>query len=373
MANFTFDSDTMELLQANGVSAFVNGKPVTEGMSIGTFDTVTAETDSKHAFEVDNPNITSNPVVGFWFRYRDSSGVPNGIFSTDISELTKVKLPRIGQGVGNARFTLVIKVEELAGGGGDGGELEPINNSYLMDVKTMRDFNKLRVVNSPQEGTINDYGQYILSLLRLPFKIDDEAVGDPVDIIVGSINTELKTPEILVDRLVIDMGEVTLPTPKTFKDYTRTKFIVNLPYINSVVLDGDFGVGEVVSLRYYVSLQDGQTEAVLSSERKNGVFQTVRGVIGRTIPINNDFSSPKLLEGLGVDMGSNNGFLAFSIDMLEMEENGVDSPFDIPIKDYGKLPDKGFVKVTEGEFQTLATFEEEVLILEALKEGVILK
>lgn len=235
---------------------------------------------------------------------------------------------------------------------------------------------RFSVITSGGTGTIYDYGQFILGLIKLPFEIDPSLIVGSEQVRLGPMNTGVAGDVIGVDRLVVPLGSVTVPAPSlTSLDYQSTLCKLHLPYANPVPIDIQYVIGETITVELSISLYDGEAQYTLKSSKFDEVFDTVTCRLDIAIPFANVVGGiPNKNRPSNVSVGVDNGIRTAFIEVERKPREMPDGFFTAAVNVEGTLQGKtGYFEVSHCELNVLATQEEKERILSALRDGVILK
>ena len=252
-------------------------------------------------------------------------------------------------------------------------EVKGVNDVFKITQGVMRGIinSNFNIFNGQ---TNTDYGQYILGLIELPFKIPDELIfADDVDIKLAGHKTDFKGSLLKKDVIKIDMGSITTPKNKdNFLAYKNKTCILHLPYCDSVALENHYVIGETISIEYLISLYDGKAIINISSSKNNEVILTRNVDLNINIPFGSVTSKPNKNDPKNIELGGDNNVKNPHIEILSNDsilENGF---FTIPIIDETLINEcNGFVKVEEINLISNANYSEKEMIVNLLNRGVI--
>ncbi len=89
-----------------------------------------------------------------------------------------------------------------------GGAVEtiaPYNRVYVVDSGIISEFSN--IVAKPPESNI-DYSDYVIRLISLPFKLDENLTEASAPIVLGGLVTEILAPVLTTDLISINLGTV---------------------------------------------------------------------------------------------------------------------------------------------------------------------
>lgn len=250
-------------------------------------------------------------------------------------------------------------------------EVSGNNRVYLIDAGQLQTINEERFVSVG--GTPFDYGQFIIGLIELPFKLPDDYVTSEDLIKLGTLETSVSAPSIVSDKVKFDLGTIVIPAPETGLDITLTTAKLYIPRTPAIELDVKEIIGQTLSISLEMDLYSGKGDYLVVSTKSDLpiIMQPVdfslkipHGAVGNgSIAISNP----------SMAVGGDNGLLSAYVEISKHEVMRPDNYLVAPVEDFGILSGKtGFIKVEEIELQTSATYSERQQILSILGEGVII-
>ena len=138
---------------------------------------------------------------------------------------------------------------------------------------------------SPLEGEFKDYGEYIISYMKLHLNRDAIPTFVQKTVKYGPYSTEI-TCDLFPDYVVeFDLGRVFIAeTHGNSIDYEQTTLTAYLPYIGFVELPVTVFMNKAANLHYRVNVASGECLAVFSDD--NGVLlQGFTGNMSFSIPV----------------------------------------------------------------------------------------
>lgn len=245
------------------------------------------------------------------------------------------------------------------------------NNAYLITKDDLDEVNKQRF---QVENNINyDYGQFILSVLELPFTIPPELILIPSNIQLGQYTTDILTDTLDVDLIPYNLGSISVPANENSSlDFINTTCILHLPRIEPFIVENEYVIGQTIQVEYLIDIYTGIATVNIISSKIDGVILSKQVNLGVNIPYAVSSSSDTLYNS-NIEVGGENGVIIPYIEVLKNEAVLVDGFFTIPVVDEDLLENhKGFIKVEEIELKTNATSNEKDGIINALSNGVII-
>lgn len=150
-----------------------------------------------------------------------------------------------------------------------------------------------QVIDRNGQSVDIDLTNYIASLRLYPFEI---GASDPLDIILGNYNIQVKSPLAQAIYHEIDLGSVTLaPTNNNSNDYNATIKII-LPFIGMQSLTATWYAGQTINLKYNVDITSGLCSATLYID--NVPIDIFTGKIGKDMPykVSNQYVNTNLID-----------------------------------------------------------------------------
>lgn len=250
------------------------------------------------------------------------------------------------------------------------------NTVYRIADADLETFTHRRFQQVTLMGNMLDYGQFILGFIKLPFEIDPSLIVGSEQVKLGPANTGVAGDVVGVDRLVVPLGSVTVPSPSlTSLDYQSTLCKLHLPYATPVPIDIQYVIGETITVELSINLYDGEAQYTLKSSKFDDVFDTVTCNLDIAIPFANVVGGiPNKNNPSNVSVGVDNGIRTAFIEVERKPREMPNGFFTAAVNVEGTLAGKtGYFEVSHCELNVLATQDEKERILSALREGVILK
>ena len=359
--HFLFTDEMLSKVTGNGCSMQVNG--------------VVIDGETK-LFEDDDLTLVANPnrqIIEASFSEISWGGWGGKSYKFEISEPIggNVATLTVGDWVGDdLKFEIEVEIVAV--------EVTGNNNIYLVDREIIKSVNAERfewvgVIGS--ESPL-DYGDYILSLTKIPFKIDPELISGEAFIVLGDKTTKTQSPVLLTDHYRVDLGYIEVPAGDTPSlDYMRTTCNVTLPFANSIAVEPEYVLGERLGVEYLIDLYTGKTTINLKSSKVGGsVFHSATVDLGVSIPyIRTELQSVNA-SNIGISLGGNNHITHAGVELQRHRALLPYGFFAVPVTDDGILGDeKGYIEVENIDLRVNALSVEKEQILNVLRNGVIIK
>lgn len=252
-----------------------------------------------------------------------------------------------------------------------------INNVYKVNKEIMDIVNKQRFkidISGGESGaTIIDYGNMMLSLIELPFKIQDSLIGDDASIQLGNYTLPQKAPTIIDDVIRVDLGSIKIDGEfSNSKDYIGTVALLHLPRIDPINIDLEYVIGQTIDIEYSFDVYTGKATVNIGSSKAGGVFITKIFDVGINIPILN--INDRSASNSNIQLGGDNGVTKPFIELVKSDLILSDGFYTIPMLAEGILSGRtGYVEIDIIELVTTANSRERDLLVTQLKDGVIIK
>lgn len=252
------------------------------------------------------------------------------------------------------------------------------NNVYLITSDILKQVNKKRFKTVSSGGDVSevtyDYGQFILSVLSIPFNVPAENIILPENITLANFDTGVSAPKINVDVLKIKLGDIIVPaTNNNLYDYVNTVALLHLPRMDSVAIELEYVVGHTISIEYLLDCYTGDATVNIYSDRIDSPIITKSVNIGVNIPYANTHNTASLDNG-NIEVGGDNGVTTAFIELVKVDSMLKDGLFTIPVIDEAVLNTAtGFIQVENVELKTSALRNEKEMLINILNNGVIIK
>ena len=362
MPTIKISSAILDVLASNSCVMKVNGAPVTLGFVIPAGSEVTIEINGPLKFESPPAWRFRVPLVGY-------SHTSFTLVSNKFARLIQpdfiypdVTIPQSNVDAATLVIDTIPDVIKVSGN----------NRVYLIDAVKLQTINKERfVLNSSQ--TPFDYGQFIISLIELPFKLPDNYVTSEDLIKLGKLKTSVSAPSISSDKVTFALGTIVIPPPETGLDITLSTAKLYIPRTPAIELDVTEIMGQTLTISLEMDLYSGKGDYLVISTKSNLPIIMQPVDFSMKIPYGAVGNGSITISNPSMAIGGDNGLLSAYV---EISKHGVmrpDNYLAAPVEDFGILSGKtGFIKVEEIELQTSATYSERQQILSILGEGVII-
>lgn len=276
------DALGVTLERSDGLGGWV---PVNLGEVVGNRNL--RATVSEGSFYETNPTGSALNVPSIYWEHNDGLGVqfyPQNYTFKDGNATVEFYLPSL-----DSTATMFVYIEL-------GGELEPLLNSYLLNVEQLRVVNRKRYVVDDQNRTY-DHGQTIVNLMTLP--IDPEAldVVEGSQVMLGSYpitdgGSPLTVPEITSNAIALDLGTIVVDELRGDAfDYMGAKAVLSLPFLEPFEIDVEHATAGV-EVELVVTLGSGMVQAFVRSGGE--IVASSTGEAGTSVPLSGDFGSVSL-------------------------------------------------------------------------------
>ena len=355
------DSDYQNLIN-NHATLKANGINVVAGTLISFGDNLIATADSGWQFD----KTSVQPYSSIYFKLQGSSG---GISYTgfNVSEDGKTATLTFTKNQYARYISLVATTSQKT-------EVIGTNNVYSITPGILVELNNKRFVIEGNPPQLVDYGQYILSVLQLPFALDSSLILEPENIQLANINIGVAAPVVNTDILTVDLGSITIVGEnQNMLDYANTAAILYLPYCQPVNIDLEHVIDQKISIVYKVDCYTGIANVLISSTSTNDVIINQNVDLGINIPMANNRTT-KAVDNSNISVGGDNGIKTPFITIVRNESVLKDGLFTIPVIDESKLSSaSGYVRVEDVNLIGDTMLTEKESIISKLKSGVIVK
>lgn len=354
-------SDIAELA-LSGSTLKINGVEAVEGSGIFVGDSLVIEAGLGYEFypQFIAPNVESS--VYFTGQNPNSGSVLYLVFELSEDNLTASTTFSLSGGY--SYYSLKVGAVQST-------TVSGTNNVYQIDSNKLAEINNVRFSGTPPD--VYDYGQFILSVIELPFSISEDIILEPEKIMLATFETDIEAPKISTDKIIVDLGSITTPSPNNLLDFKNTTVILHLPRTESIAIEADYVIGETISIKYIIDCYTGMATINISSTKIGGVIHTLQADLGVNIPYAVVAGSAQLSNS-NIKVGGDNGVRTPYIEVIKNNAVLPYGFFTIPILDESVLLGyEGFTTIEEIKLISKANSYEKDLILSQLNSGVIIK
>lgn len=348
---FTFTADHVADLLANHVNMTINGSPVEAGSIIVEGDSLVAVAISGYEFYKDPLSSIYLQRIGTRYPFTLSSDNKTATYTVgavnyDVFDVaTKLPTP-----------------ETKAG-----------NNVYIVDNDKLSQITENRFVLTGTDVLL-DYGQYILSVLELPFTINPALIAGTENVMLGDKDTHVAANKVSVDILPVNMGDITIPeTYNNLLDYDNTTAILHLPFAPSINIDPEYVIGQTLSVEYLIDCYTGKATINIKSTKIGGAVIDQKIVsLGINIPYA-QFTGGDVTNS-NIEVGGDNRIKIPFIEIVRSDAPLKDGLFSAVIVDEKILNTQtGFITVDNIDLVSKAIKSEKDELISILNGGVIIK
>lgn len=348
---FTFTADHVADLTNSHVTMTINGSPVVAGSTIVEGDSLVATAISGYEFYKD-------PLASIYLQ-RIATRYPFTLSSDNKTASYTV------EAVNYDVFDVDTKLPTP--------ETKVGNNVYIVDNDKLSEITKNRFVLTGTDVLL-DYGQYILSVLELPFTIDPALIAGTENVMLGDKNTGVTANKVSVDILPVNMGDITIPeTYNNLLDYDNTTAILHLPFAPSINIDPEYVIGQTLSVEYLIDCYTGKATINIKSTKIGGAVIDQKIVsLGINIPYA-QFTGGDITNS-NIEVGGDNRIKIPFIEIVRSDAPLKDGLFSAVIVDEKILNTQtGFITVDNIDLVSKAIKSEKDELISILNGGVIIK
>lgn len=350
----TVDSEMLKTLQNNNVSMFINNVPVTNGTTAINGDTIRIKANTGY-------ELAGRPS---FYIYNDSSGYQGTEYLKLIDENITAEIVLDLYSLNYLTYLEVLtnQVDIVVGS----------NNLYKISKANLKQINIDRFVRNGD--TVIDYGTNILGVINLPFSIKSDFIQDDELIKLGTHETTVKAPKISTDKLYVNLGDISVPMPDNTLGFSNATATIHLPYANSLTLDINEVMGQVINVEYVIDLYNGSSYVNIKSNKTDSIIASNMVDLGIDVPYSSMVGENNQVYNANMKLGGDNHVKSPYIEITQKMPILGNGFFTIPISDERALTEqKGFVKIDEIELQLNAPDNELQEIKSLLTNGVIIK
>lgn len=243
-------------------------------------------------------------------------------------------------------------------------------NLYKTNQTELTELSKVRFSGST--GQVTDYGSYISSLYILPFNIPSDIIGDKSVILLGNLDSNVKSTLISNYVFDVDGGSIEIPLKyNNIYDFVNTECILHLPFLDKIHLNSEYVIGQTLSITFTIELYSGNLTVNIKSSFNNEIVASVQGLIGMNIPFIQKSNGNVINSVSNVYKNRNNRcFVEVNRNIPYTKNNNV---FGGSVVEYGKIGDyTGYLECDEIVLETNATNQEQEEIKNLLRNGVFI-
>lgn len=248
------------------------------------------------------------------------------------------------------------------------------NNLYKITKADLKQINidRFATVGTSPPTTI-DYGDNILGVINLPFNINPDLVQAPELIKLGRHETTVTAPKVVTDKLYLNLGDINVPMPENSLGFTNATALIHLPYANSLTLDINVVLGQIINVEYVIDLYNGNSYINIKSNKSDSIIASSSVDLGINIPYSSMLGDNNTVYNSNMSLGGDNHVKAPYIEIIQNIPILGNGFFTAPITAESNLNnEKGFIQVENINLNVTATSNEKDMILTALRNGVII-
>lgn len=360
MQTYTLDQDDIDILNEANSDIFIDDVKGSVGSSMGDAQKIQiiARTGYKFAYE-------ANGKSSVIFVMRGSTGTQYINLELNENDTVANYVEPYGTFIFSRMVVrTIIDVPEVVGS----------NNVYLINDSSLKKINNARLQwNNENDPSLSfDYGNYILSVLELPFTIPSELVIATNNVMLGSFDTGVEGELVKTDVINIDLGSISINgDTNSMLDYKNTVALLHLPRAEPINIDLEYVINNTIEINYSIDCYTGNATINIKSSKTNEVIITKIVSLGINVPYGTDNTS---VNNINIDVGGDNEVTTPFIELVKDDVMFKDALFNIPIREEGLLDDNdGFVVVENVKLETLAKRDYKEEIKGLLSSGVIIK
>lgn len=248
-------------------------------------------------------------------------------------------------------------------------QISTFTNLYKVDNDILSELSKVRFRDMSSNGSIVDYGSFITNLIKIPFEIPAEMIGDNGSIQLGNYDSTVKADILNNYVLSVNIGHITVPEKyKNIYDYKDTNCILHLPYSENMVIPIEYVINHTLTIEYKLDLYSGNCTVNVISDFTNEIVDSKTFNIAVQIPFMQEQNNTVVSTVKNI---IDNGVKTAFVEVVRNIPYNVNSVFGNETVDFGILENySGFIKVSEILLNISGTNEEKNEIENLLKNGV---
>ena len=353
---YVYNANNDDAVKNNNCTLLINGVPPVINSSYYNGDIISLIANDGYEF-VDTPYFTALANDGSGDRFRVDMLDDNGWYILNINLSNNETLAVIN--------IVTTQIDIVAGA----------NNLYKITKSDLKQINIDRFVNSGSNPpTVIDYGTNILGVINLPFNINPDLIQNPELIKLGTHETTVTAPKVITDKLYLNLGDISVPMPENSLGFTNATALIHLPYANSLTLDINAVMGQIINVEYVIDLYNGNSYVNIKSNKSDSIIASSSVDLGINIPYSSMLGDNNTVYNSNMSLGGDNHVKTPYIEIIQNMPILGNGFFTAPIVDENSLNGyNGFAKVDDINLVSKATSNEKGTILNILKSGVIIK
>ena len=248
---------------------------------------------------------------------------------------------------------------------------QSIIHTYVLDQNGYNNLGKqvITAVNSAGSGFEQyDYTKFINYLFKFPFKIDNSITTSTSSIQLGKQALNIAAQHVTHETVDIDLGTIDLTAVKDSNDLKPVSIMLYCPFSEQVVLPSSV-IGSKLDISYTCNIKTEQ--ALLIVKQNENVIYSTKADLFTDLPLYFTAGTQDTLIKQFKKQYQNTIDQAYIRAIYHKPVQGI-TVFDT--KDHGKLNTfNGFTRVSHGTLNTSVSSEIDTMILQELRNGVIIK
>ena len=243
-------------------------------------------------------------------------------------------------------------------------------NLYKTNQTELTALSKVRF--SESMGQVTDYGSYINSLYILPFNIPSDILGDTSTILLGNLDSAVKSTLIATYMYELEGGTIEVPLKyNNIYDFVNTECVLHLPFLDKIYINSEYVIGQTLTITFTIELYSGNLTINVVSSFNNEIVASVQGLIGMNIPFIQKSNGSVINSVSNVYKNRNKRcFVEVNRNIPYTKNNNV---FGGSVVEYGKIGDYvGYLECDSLVLNTKATNQEQEEIKNIIRNGVFI-
>lgn len=248
------------------------------------------------------------------------------------------------------------------------------NTVFRVSDEALKEITHRRFEYPTSSSNIEDYGQFILGLIELPFDIPEEYVVGTERVRLGKLNTEVMGDVLSRDRIQFNLGNIEVVGEYSdARDYQGVEVVLHLPFAESVDIAPEYVIGQTIGIVLSVSLYDGTADYMISSTFSDGWALSQKVSLEVDVPFANVENVPSRNNPNNMLFGIDNGITTAYVEVKRQEALLADSMFSAPVVVEESLgAQSGYIEVEEVRLDVECTSVEAEMLQNVLRGGVII-